>query len=612
MANTSLQQKIKQLLSQDVKKRTIKRISKYSPGKIFLKNDTVCIEHGFNSHLNKKYHFLGGFKFNSTTKCWELIKKNDVEIARFLLNIHEYEPNYYWTIDPESARYLKKVIENFDKSLEHYRDIMKIKKMTDTDIDVSHLKVKPFGFQKVGMLFLERNNGVAFIGDDMGLGKSMQFIAYTSKYKYKTLVVCPAALKYNLHREIENFTYLKPVVITEYKKMEDIPKDADYYICNYEQLKKYLKFLEKQKFDCIVIDESHNIKNSSSDRYKIVKKFSKIPRRILLSGTAIKNAPIEFYTQLKFLKPDMFPRKEQYGLRYCDAKENYYAVKEDGEEKSTKARFSYDYSGSSNLRELHNKISGFYIRRLKTTTLTDLPPKLIHMLDLELNAKQETEYKKLVKDLKQSYSSKGNTLGFLAQTVKLKQYLSHTKINSTVEFIENILEQDPTKKVIVFSQFQYTQESLLTIFGDKACSIFGSYDAKKRMNEVDEFSNNPTKRVLVSSTLAGGVGFNITCADTVVFCDLMWAPADHSQAEDRAFRIGQKKLVNVYYLVYRNTIDSLLWKILDFKIDLLGQVLDGKEAQESVSERLVIRKFIDAFMQEDLPKKTKKDNILSQ
>lgn len=132
------------------------------------------------------------------------------------------------------------------------------------------------------------------------------------------------------------------------------------------------------------------------------------------------------------------------------------------------------------------------------------------------------------------------------------------------------------------------------------------------MAEVDEFSNNPNKRVMVASTIAGGVGFNITCADTVVFCDLVWAPADHSQAEDRAFRIGQKNQVDVYYFTYRSTIDALLWKVLDFKIDLLGQVLDGKDAKESVSERQVIRQFIQEFMKEGAPSRSKKDIDLAQ
>lgn len=452
MSKINYQQKIKSLFSQEIKKREIKRLSKYAPAKVVYLNGTVCLSHPYNVKLNKKYQVLGGFTFNRLNKNWELFKKNDVEIARFILNIQESAPEYYWTIDDEAARYLKKVIENFEASLSHYRDMIKIKKLTDIDLDTSYLKVKPFGFQKVGIEFLEKNNGVAFIGDDMGLGKSMQFIGYTAKHQFKTLVVCPAALKYNLDREIKNFTYLKSVVVTEYKKIDQIPKDAHYYICNYEQLKKYSKFLEKFPFDCIVVDESHNIKNGSSERAKQVMKFKKIPRRILLSGTAIKNAPIEFYTQLKFLKPDMFPRKEQYGLRYCDAKENFYSMKrkgddeEDNEDKPKVRSFGYDYSGSSNLRELHNKISGFYIRRLKKDTLKDLPPKLIHQLEIELGPKHETEYKKLVKDLKDTYGGEGGQLGFLARTVKLKQYLSQIKINPVVEFIEDILSQDPKKK----------------------------------------------------------------------------------------------------------------------------------------------------------------------
>lgn len=583
--NNILQEKIKKLLKDEIPKKEMKRISRFQKGEVFFRNDTIVIKHPYNLKMNKKYQYFGGFKFDATTKNWELIKKNDFEIAKFILNLPESEPSYYWTVEEEALNYLEKVINKFEQAITHHRDVLSLKKREEIDWDVSHLKVKPFGFQRVGMAFLEKNNGIAFIGDDMGLGKSMQFIGYTAKFQYKTLVVCPASLKYNLQREVHNFTHLKAVVLSEYKKVENIPLDANYYICNYEQLKKYFKFLSKQKFDCIVVDESHNIKNGSAERTKLVKKFSKIPRRILLSGTAIKNAPIEFYTQLNFLKPDLFPLKAQYGLRYCDAKPSEHG-------------FGYDYGGSSNLRELNSKIASFYIRRLKINVLKELPPKTLNQIELELSSANQTEYNKLVKDLKTKYKTEGGASGFLTQTVKLKQYLSQVKIKEVVEFTNNLIEQDPKKKVIVFSQFINTQETLLNVFGAQANSILGSYSDKKRMAELDEFGSNPDKRVLVASTLAAGVGLNITAADTVIFCDLMWAPADHQQAEDRAFRIGQKNPVNIYYFIYRDTVDSLLWKLLDFKIDLLGQVLDGKEVKESLDERQITKLFVQSFLQQ--------------
>ena len=594
---------IRDLLEKPIVQKKIKRRSKPELATISAENGRVFIDHPYDNKLRKKYHFFGTIKWDSLMKKWELKKINDVETCQFLLEINKEAPKYHWEITTEAYSLINKSLESRKEFLQKEKAKIKIKKKKDSKITFEHLKVEPFPFQKVGIEFIEANNGVALVGDSMGLGKTMQAIGYTSKYELKTLVVCPASLKYNWEREILKFTHLKAFVLSEYtipekekgvssRKYNDSIREAfenkaDYIIINYEQLSKYEKILKLLKFDCVVLDESQYISNNNSKRTKAVFKIcSKIEKKILLSGTPIKNRPIEFYPQLKFLRSDLFPNKEKFGLRYCDAKENPWGR-------------GYDYSGASNLRELHLKIAPFYIRRIKENVLKELPEKTINLLDLEFNTEEQREYNKLKKDFKKDYMSRNeSSFSFLAKVVKIKQYLSRIKMQRVIEFADQLMEDNEDRKVIIFSQFRDTQKLLFKHYKDKANAIFSDYDSERRMAEVDSLSNDPNKRVLVASTKAGGVGFNITAADTVIFCDLLWNPADHEQAEDRAYRLGQKKNVSVYYLNYKDSIESMLWKILKGKEDILGQVLEGKDAGDVPSEKEVVRAFMKEFLKD--------------
>lgn len=569
----------------------------------------LTISHDFNDKLIKKYQLYNCFNYDRDKKVWEIKKIPNIEVCRFIININNEFVNYYWKITDSAYNFLINEYSKFQEDIEEHMTKIKIKRKNNTS-NILNLNlregVEPFAFQKVGIEFIEANNGVAFVGDSMGLGKTMQAIGYTSKNKLKTIVVCPASLKYNWKREVEKFTnhealILSEVTVEEIKKIKKVEEISPYVIINYEQLEKYEKFLKKMKWDCVVLDESHNIANSKSIRYRKVKSiFKKIEKRILLSGTAIKNRPIEFYTQLNFLKPELFPNKEHFGLRYCDAKLNNWGSKDNFK--------GYLYDGSSNIRELNAKISSFYIRRLKENVLHDLPEKTINVLDVELTLEEQQEYLNLCKDFIESLNnSKGEKLPIsLKRVVKLKQYLSKLKIKIVKDFIDNILIENDRKKIIVFSQFKATQESLVKYYKDKGNAILAKYSSKRKDDEVAEFNSNPEKRVMVASTKAGGVGHNITSSDTVIFVDLMWNYSDHEQAEDRAYRIGQKNAVSVYYLNYIDTIEQLLWKILEQKIDLVGQVLDGKEEKEALTDKEIVKSFLTDF-QEQIKLKIHKD-----
>jgi SWI/SNF-related matrix-associated actin-dependent regulator 1 of chromatin subfamily A len=595
---------INNIIENPIKKRVLNR--KLKPDKAYISenNGRIFIDHPFDQKLRKKYHFLNTIRWDSLLKKWELKKTTDKDTCQFLLEINKEAPQYSWEISTKAFNILNNSILDRKAYLEEARVKLRIKKKITNDLSFESMLVQPFPFQKVGIEFIEANDGIAYIGDSMGLGKTMQAIGYTTKNGLKTVVVSPASLKYNWEREINKFTNRKALVLSEYKipikekgitsrKYNDsirnyfTEESFDYIIINYEQLDKYKVILKLLKFDCVVLDESQYISNNQAKRTKAVFSiFSKIEKRILLSGTAIKNRPIEFYPQLKFLRGDLFPNKEKFGLRYCDAQENHWGR-------------GYDYTGASNLRELHFKIAPFYIRRIKENVLKELPSKTINLLDLEFSSKEQSSYNKLKLDFKNDYlSKKGSTFSFLAKTIKIKQHLSIMKVQRVIEFADQLMEDDPSRKIIIFTQFKESQRLLHEHYKDISSAILAKYSSEKRLDQVDEFSNDPNKRILVASTKAGGIGFNITAADTVLFCDLLWNPADHEQAEDRAYRLGQKKKVSIYYMNYLNSMESMLWQILKGKEAILGQVLDGKEAKDVIDEKQVIKQFMKEFLKE--------------
>lgn len=566
-------QEIITILNDDITPNEMVRYTKYSRAKIFF-NNGICLDHPYNDVLNKKYRFLKKFRFNKTLKYWELSGNLDFETARFLIDINNEFPEYYWTIDAESLNVLKIFISDFELKQKEYKNIMQIKKSKKVNLNwQDSLKVEPYEYQKLGIKFIEANNGIAFIGDDMGVGKTMQAIGYTAINNLKTLVVCPASLKYNWIREINDFTINKrSIMVTNLDENDQIVDNMDYYVINYDQLDKYKKQLLKLKFDCIVVDESQYIKTSKAERSRALNSFKKIPKRILLSGTAIKNRVIEFYNQLHFLRPDIFGNKEVFGLRYCDAQPNTFGR-------------GFVYNGASNLKELNSRISPFYLRRLKSDVL-DLPAKEIKIVNYELTSQQMQSYALIQKDLNKNLVSLDKKI-VLSKIVKMKQILSSYKLKFIKEFVEDLEKNSSEGKIIIFSQFIHSQTQLLEMFKDRACSILGDYSDTRRKNEEDEFNKNPDKTIMVASSLAAGVGLNLTIADKVIFVDLLWNTSDHKQCEDRAYRNGQKKAVSVFYMIARETIEDMIWQLFDRKDYIIKQLIDDNVKDLNIEDKFL-------------------------
>lgn len=219
------------------------------------------------------------------------------------------------------------------------------------------------------------------------------------------------------------------------------------------------------------------------------------------------------------------------------------------------------------------------------TDILDLPEKIITPIFLELTStfynEEIEDFMRITKENKEQESISVT----INRLMKIRQVISYEKIPITCELIDKCI--DAGKKVIVFTNFTMTLDMLHDKY--KKCSVVldGRMSDKKRQESVDAFQNNDKIRVFIGNIKAAGVGITLTSAEVVIMNDLSFVPSDHSQAEDRAYRFGQKNSVLVYYPVFENTIEQIVYNILQKKKNIIDQVMGDGEYSESFTKELL-------------------------
>lgn len=459
-----------------------------------------------------------------------------------------------------------------------------IKDNTVKDVVIDYEKYNhrpPLTHQKEAIQKLVENKKY-ILADDMGLGKTTStIIAALETGAKKILIICPATLKINWKREIENYSQ-RSIYIAEGKNFST---EHDFVIINYDILKNFHDTKKKDdsqiigaNFDLVIIDEAHYIKNAQAQRTKLINDIvKKVDRLWLLTGTPMTSRPIDYYNLLSLVDSPVAKNWMAYVVRYCS-----------GYQFRVGPRKVWNVMGASNLDELRDRTSSTILRRLKEDVL-DLPDKIISPVYLRLKSK---DYEELMGEYYNWYEknpdeSKSLTVQF-SKLTKVRQVIANEKIAQTIELAENILEQG--KKVIIFCNFTDSLNQLMQHFGKMAVKVDGSMSKPERQLSVDEFQENDKIRVFVGNIIAAGVGLTLTAAEAVIMNDLSFVPAHHSQAEDRAFRIGQKKNVSVYYPIYENTIEAVIYDILNAKkqviATVMGDNLDMGDAAEEILKRI--------------------------
>lgn len=434
------------------------------------------------------------------------------------------------------------------------------------------------------------------LADDMGLGKTLQTITYVlANPGTRTLIVCPTSLAYNWQDEFSKFA---PQIATQIisgtpQERADLMQqstDVPVWITTYPLIRKDVDLYKAQIFDACFIDEAQFIKNPTSLGAKAVKAVQ-AKHRFALTGTPIENTLSELWSIFDFVMPGFFCRYRQF-------------------EECYEKPILRDHD-SVQMQKLRRKIRPFVLRRMKKEVLTELPDKIETRRMAEMGAKQRKIYESYLARIQmelagdEENTTGGNRMQVLAALTRLRQICCHPatfasnyhggsgKLDLLMEQLPDILEGGHS--VIVFSQFT----SMLSIIAHELklrnipfFYLAGSTSAQERKREVKEFNRGEVKVFLISLK-AGGTGLNLTGADTVIHFDPWWNPAVEDQATDRAYRIGQKKKVQVIKYVMKDSIEEKIYELQKRKKQLSDQLI---QAGESFVTQLTMEEIKELFL----------------
>ncbi|KAF9673229.1 hypothetical protein SADUNF_Sadunf10G0002600 [Salix dunnii] len=354
--------------------------------------------------------------------------------------------------------------------------------------------------------------------------------------------------------------------------------DGLFNIISYDVVPKLQNKLMTSEFKVVIADESHFLKNAQAKRTTAsLPVIKKAQYAILLSGTPALSRPIELFKQLEALYPDVYKNVHDYGNRYC------------------KGGIFGAYQGASNHEELHNLMKAtVMIRRLKKDVLSELPVKRRQQVFLDLPEKDMKQINALFRELEVvkgkikacASDEEVKSLKFTEKNLINKIYTdsAEAKISGVLDYLGTVIEAGC--KFLIFAHHQPMIDSIHEFLLKKKVGcirIDGKTAAASRQALVTDFQEKDAIKAAVLSIRAGGVGLTLTAASTVIFAELSWTPGDLIQAEDRAHRIGQVASVNIYYLLANDTVDDIIWDVVQSKLENLGQMLDGQEKTLEVS-----------------------------
>ena len=396
--------------------------------------------------------------------------------------------------------------------------------------------------------------------------------------EWPLLILCPASLRYTWPGEIEKFCPWIPAqsihvvrgkddvhfakLIHRWREKKEKKKcPVQIVIVTYSLLQNRFQIANVLKdcgFQCVIADESHNLKQLSSQRCQLAMPILQSSKRcLLLSGTPALNRPVELWPQLLSLDPKgrMFGESKgmcytEYTKRYCNAK---------------RTRFGWDVKGVSRPEELNQCLRRVMIRRLKADVLHDLPAKQRSIVPVGIDKERERECRDNItllgaaREAVMSISlddadDEANAANFEARQLLNAAYQTSgvAKAPATTEYILDWLEgSDPSQKLVVFAHHKQVLDYMETTINKKykgklgMMRIDGSVPPAERALRVKKFQNNKNCRLAILSVTAAGVGLTLTAASNIVFAELHWVPGVLAQAEDRCHRIGQANSVHV-------------------------------------------------------------------
>lgn len=472
---------------------------------------------------------------------------------------------------PDSIR---DVITNFDAVIR------------DHQIQISSLfraTLRPYQQEGVAWIqLLAKLNMNGLLADDMGLGKTVQTLAVLSTQGENdvALVIAPNSLVHNWAREADQFLpHFKVICLGAGQQplIEELTA-CQLVVCPFSMVYRLRWALESIQWTWLVVDESQRIKNANTQSARTIKQI-KATRRLALSGTPIENHLGELWSQLDFLMPGLLGSRKEFDNNWRKP------IEKDADPWVA--------------NRLAARIKPFIKRRTKAEVAKELPLKTEQIIRVPLGPKQAQAYETvratMDKRLRDILSQKGfakSQILFLEALLRLRQICCDPALvndkapSAKLELLLDLLQTLVVEKrtVLVFSQFAEMLHRIEAELRERDISCLKLTGQTKNREELIEQFRTGAAPVFLISLKAGGVGLNLTEADTVIMFDPWWNPAAEQQAVDRAHRIGQTRQVNVIRLIAENTVEEKILKLQDRKNDIAKQVLAGKQLDTVLNE----------------------------
>ena len=433
-------------------------------------------------------------------------------------------------------------------------------------------------YQKEGvewMLELAGRGMGGVLADDMGLGKTLQILSVIHTIGGSTLVVCPSSLVSNWMAEAEKFVPDLKAVAIEGPDRDSVyleNEDAGLFVTSYALLRRdESKWKERGEFTTVVLDEAQHIKNPDAKVSRAAHRLQS-SYRFALTGTPVENSVRDLWSIFQFAVPGYLGNRAVFTERF---------------EKPV-------MKGETAVRErLSRRLRPVILRRLKSEVARDLPDKIEQVVYCDLKPRQQAVYEQILRESRETVSgAEGGRRRMMALTALLRlrqtccdlRLLGLDKIEPAdasvkMDALEELLSEaiEGEHRVLVFSQFVEMLQVLVPMLGEKGIRF--SYldgSTRNRGDVVRQFQENDDIPVFLISLKAGGVGLNLTAADTVIHVDPWWNPAVEAQATDRAHRIGQTRVVTAYKLITRNTVEEKILALQNRKKETIKSLIDGQ------------------------------------
>lgn len=510
-------------------------------------------------------------------------------------------------------------------------DSTDINLIPDADIsDVEHYVKEGYKLYDHQLAFLKyaksKGRNGFILADDMGCGKTLEVLNYAMyqrkiyNYKHCLIITCVNSAKYSWQEDIAKHTNGQEIgyILGTRKKRngslrfnttgpdkvedlisghmygkDDAPELPYFLITNIEALGRtkvgriftleeaIIKLINEGKLQMIAIDECHKNMSPQSTQGKVIldikKRTEKAVQWIPMTGTPIKNKPTDVFTPLKLVDGHAFKSYYMWSREFC----------------IFGGYDNHEIMGYKNIPILKDMLQGNMIRRMKSEVL-DLPPKIYYTEYVENTPRQQVLYEAIVDELYQQREEILSTLNPLTAMLRLRQvngspelvddtivvddkYIAcNAKLKRLIELVDDVIERN--EKVIIFSNWIDPLRTIYKFLSKKykTCCYTGSMNEVDREKHKRVFQNNPEYKIMLGTIGAMGVSLTLTAATNVIFYDDCWTPADKTQCEDRANRIGSTEPLKVYTLLSKDTVDERVYQILEDKRAISNYIVDGK------------------------------------